>query len=104
MADWKFEQFNPTDPFIRHRAEHPNRFASPERIEQLSRERFKPWPTVTPKFNQPRNPDAPLPVAHLGFVRNERFRQGNEPVIPGTNRSKQRREAQKAAAAREPKR
>ncbi len=90
-----------TDPFAALRAEHPNRFASSERIEQLSRERFKPWPSA--KLNQPRNPDAPLPVAHLGFVRNERFRQGNEPVIPGTDRSKQRREAQKAAAAREPK-
>ncbi len=33
-----------TDPFAALRAEHPTRFASPERIEQLSRERFKPWP------------------------------------------------------------
>ncbi len=93
-----------SDPFANLRAEHSNRFASPERIAELARERFKPWPTVLPKFNQPRNPDSPLPVAHLGFVRNERFRQGNEPVIPGTDRSKQRREAQKAAVARESKR
>ncbi len=33
-----------TDPFAALRAEHPNRFASPERIAQLERERFKFWP------------------------------------------------------------
>lgn len=33
-----------TDPFASLRAEHPGRFASPERIAELSRERFKPWP------------------------------------------------------------
>lgn len=35
-----------TDPFSALRAEHPGRFASPERIDQLSRERFKPWPSA----------------------------------------------------------
>ncbi len=39
-----------TDPFAALRAEHPNRFASPERIEQLSRERFKPWPSAKLKL------------------------------------------------------
>lgn len=92
------------DPFAALRTEHPGRFASPERIAELSRERFKPWPLLKV---QPRRPGAPPPIAHPGFVRNERFRTGNEPVIAGTDRSKQRREAQKAAAyraAREPKR
>ncbi len=91
-----------TDPFAALRAEHSTRFASPERIEQLSRERFKPWPSA--KLNVARLPGELPPGYQRGFVRNERFRQGNEPVIPGTDRSKQRREAQKAAAAREPKR
>ncbi len=35
-----------TDPFAPFRAEHPNRFASPERIAELSSERFKPWPPL----------------------------------------------------------
>ena len=83
-----------TDPFAPFRADHPGRFATPERIEQLSRDRFKPWPL--PKV-QPRRPDAPPPIAHAGFCRNERFRTGNEPVIPGTDRSKQRNEARKAS-------
>lgn len=86
-----------TDPFASLRQSHPGRFASPERIEQLSRERFKPWPLLKV---QPRRPGAPPPIAHPGFCRNERFRTGNEPVIPGTNRAKQRHEAQKAAAYR----
>ena len=39
-----------TDPFAALRAEFPGRFASPERIAELSRERFKPWPL--PKLRQ----------------------------------------------------
>ncbi len=37
-----------TDPFARLRAEHPGVFATPERIAELSRERFKPWPLYKP--------------------------------------------------------
>lgn len=115
-----------TDPFSALRAEHPGRFASPERVEQLSRERFKPWPA--PKVStEPAGPCRPKPATgtlgsfdyldagewwHLapgycgqlgrGFVRDSRFGSGQ--VIPGTDRSKQRRELRKAQAAREPKR
>ncbi len=79
------------DPFAALREEAPDRFATPERCAELSGERFTAWPTAYPTFNRLRGPDSPLPVAHLGFVRNERFRVGNEPVIPGTNRAKQRK-------------
>ncbi len=38
-----------TDPFARLRVEHPGTFATPKRIAQLSRERFKPWPLYKPQ-------------------------------------------------------
>ncbi len=82
------------DPFRALRADHADRFATPERIVELSHEKFKLWPSA--KLNATRSPDSPLPVAHLGFVRNERFRVGNEPVIPGTNRAKQRKDRKKS--------
>ncbi len=37
-----------TDPFAALRAEYPSAFPTPERIAQLSRERFKPWPLYKP--------------------------------------------------------
>lgn len=83
-----------TDPFAAYRAEYPGRFASPEAIAYLSRERFKPWPLPR------RGANRPLFHCTQGFVRNERF--GTGLVIAGMNRSKQRNELRKAQAARKP--
>lgn len=82
-----------TDPFASLRGEHPGRFATSERIEQLSLERFKPWPSAKLATGRPL-----MTHSQMGFVRNERF--GSGLVIPGTNRAKQRNEARKAQAAR----
>ena len=41
------------DPFSALRDEHPGRFASPERIAQLSRERFVPLPACKPGIGKP---------------------------------------------------
>ncbi len=92
-----------TDPFARYRQDHPQRFASPDRIAQLASERFRPWPL--PQLRLPRHPHAsptatPASSTHArqGFVRDSRF--GSGLVIPGTNRAKQRNEARKAREGR----
>ncbi len=66
----------------------PNdRWAKPDRIRELSRERFKPWPLyAAPVVRKVYDPWYSRPVTDAqtlgrGFVRDERFAGGSEQVI-----------------------
>jgi hypothetical protein len=76
-----------------------DRWATPDRIRELSLERFIPWPLQpAPVVNTTRKRYYPwhsIPLAESGtlsrgFVRDERFAGGGEQVIKGTNRAKTR--------------